>query len=49
MFGRNIQIIMDNIQVLPQIVRQHPGLFLLATISDIITIIMIVLFFRYVV
>ncbi len=49
MFGRNIQIIMDNIQVLPQIVRQHPGLFLLAAISDIITIIMIVLFFRYVV
>jgi hypothetical protein len=49
MFGRNIQIIKDNIQVVHQIVRQHPGLFLMATVSDIITIIMIVLFFRYVV
>jgi hypothetical protein len=49
MFGRSIQFIMDNIRVLHQIVRQHPGLFLMATVSDIITIIMIVLFFRYVV
>ena len=38
MFKRNIQIIKEN-----------RGLFLLATILDIITIIMIVLFFRYVV
>ncbi len=49
MFGRNIKIIKENIEVLHQIIRQHPGLFLLATVSDIITIIMIVLFFRYVV
>jgi hypothetical protein len=49
MFGRSIRFVKDNIQVLHQIVRQHPRLFLLATISDIITIIMIVLFFRYVV
>ena len=38
MFGRSIQFIKDN-----------PRIFLMATISDIITIIMIVLFFRYVV
>jgi hypothetical protein len=49
MFGRSIQFVKDNVRVLHQIVREHPGLFLLATISDIITIIMIVLFFRYVV
>jgi hypothetical protein len=49
MFGRSIQFVKENIHVLHQIVREHPGLFLLATISDFITIIIIVLFFRYVV